>query len=562
MLVQLSISNFAIIRHLDITLGPGLNILSGETGAGKSIIINAVNLILGARASSDLIRSGCNEARVEALFNLPENRLLKETLTELGFPFDGELLIKRTLYREGRNRILINGSMATLQMLSRLGVLLISISGQHEHQLLLNPENHLYVLDDFGGLSDERWTLSVAFEKYQNLKRKINALENEIRQVREREELTRFQMQEIDRAEVSPNEEESLINEKRRLQNAEELLTVASEGYQELYEIDGSVLATISRHARRLEKGAAADPGLSAIRDSLAEIEVKLEDAAFSLRDFRDSIEMDPVKLEALTERLELLNMLKRKYGPNLEDVIKFRDNLASTVSDLEHKEEDLSQMAKERKALEADMIARAESLSNRRKQTAGKFAKAVEKELKQLHMQDTRFQVNFYSSAEKLESSGEGNVEAIGADGIDRLEFMISPNVGEELRPLAKIASGGELSRVMLAVKTILARAGSVETIIFDEVDSGISGATAEVVGEKLLALSSYGQVVCITHLPQIASQGKTHFLVKKQVFDGRTQATIAGLDPESRVLEIARLLGGRSITSSAVARAREMLG
>ncbi len=562
MLVQLSISNFAIIRHLDITLGPGLNILSGETGAGKSIIINAVNLILGARASSDLIRSGCNEARVEALFSLPDNRFLKETLTELGFPFDGELLIKRTLYREGRNRILINGSIATLQMLSRLGVLLISISGQHEHQLLLNPENHLYVLDEFGGLSDERQTLSETFGQYQNLKREINALENEIRQVREREELTRFQMQEIDRAEVSPNEEETLINEKRRLQNAEELLTIVSEGYQELYEIDGSVLATISRHARRLEKGAAADPGLSAIRDSLADIEVKLEDAAFSLRDFRDSIEMDPVKLEDLTERLELLNMLKRKYGPTLEDVIKFRDNLAYTVSDLEHKEEKLAQMAKERNALEAAMTTRAESLSNRRKQTAGKFTKAVENELKQLHMQDTRFQVNFYSSAEKLESSGEGNVEAIGADGIDRLEFMISPNVGEELRPLAKIASGGELSRVMLAVKTILARAGSVETIIFDEVDSGISGATAEVVGEKLLALSGYGQVVCITHLPQIASQGKTHFLVKKQVSDGRTQATIAGLDPEGRVLEIARLLGGRSITSSAMARAREMLG
>ena len=562
MLVQLSISNFAIIRHLDITLGSGLNILSGETGAGKSIIINAVNLILGARASSDLIRSGCKEARVEALFSLPENRLLRDTLAELGFSFDGELLIKRTLYREGRNRILINGSMATLQMLSRLGVLLISISGQHEHQLLLKPENHLYVLDEFGGLSDERQRLSGTFDRYQDLKREISTLEKEIREIGEREELTRFQIQEIERAEVSPGEEEALIVEKKRLQHAEELLAIASEGYQELYENEGSVLATLSRHARRLEKGAATDPGLSAVRDSLAEIEVKLEDAAFVLRDFRESIEMDPVKLEDLAERLELLNMLKRKYGPTLDDVIKFRDKLASRVSVLERKGEARERLAKERLAIEGDMIAMAETLSNKRKKTAGKFAEVVEKELRQLHMPDTRFHVMFHLPAEPKGRPGEEGVEAIGAYGIDQVEFMISPNVGEELRPLARIASGGELSRVMLAVKTILARAGSVETIIFDEVDSGISGATAEVVGEKLLALAGYEQVVCITHLPQIASQGNTHFLVKKEVSDGRTQATIAGLDPEGRVLEIARLLGGRRITSSAVARAREMLG
>jgi len=562
MLFQLSISNFAIIRHLDITLGPGLNILSGETGAGKSIIINAVNLILGARASSDLIRSGCKEARVEALFSFPENRFLKDTMSELGFPFDGELLIKRDLFKEGRNRIIINGSIATLQMLSRLGAVLISISGQHEHQLLLKPENHLYVLDDFGGLSDERLRLAKAFDRHQALKREKDALEREIREIGEREELTRYQIQEIERAAVSPGEEEALIVEKRRLQHAEELLTIASDGYQDLYENEGSVLSILSRHARRVDKGAEADPGLIVVRDSLAEIEVKMEDAAFALRSFRDSIEIDPLRLEEVAERLELLNMLKRKYGPTLEKVLLFRDKLASAVSRLDRKGEERDRLAKEIQAMEAEMTAMAEVLSKKRKQAAGKFAGAVERELRQLHMADVRFQVGFHPPLDAHGGPEEGRVRAIGADGIDRVEFMISPNVGEELRPLTRIASGGELSRVMLAVKTILARAGSVETIIFDEVDSGISGATAEVVGEKLLALAGYDQVVCITHLPQIASQGNTHFLVRKEVSDGRTQATIAGLDPEERVREIARLLGGRNITPSAVARAREMLG
>ncbi|MBW2119064.1 MAG: DNA repair protein RecN [Deltaproteobacteria bacterium] len=562
MLIQLSISNFAIIKHLEITLGPGLNILSGETGAGKSIIINAMNLILGGRASADLIRSGCKEARVEALFTFPENPFLKEMLSGLGFTFDGELLIKRTIFHEGRNRIFINGSMATLQILSRLGAVLISISGQYENQLLLKPDNHLYVLDDFGGLSNERHKLEEVFGRYQSLEIGVRKLEKAISEISEKQDLTEFQIQEIERAEIAPGEDTALSEEKRRLQHAEELLEIVAAGYQSLYERHDSALSSMSRCIKRLEKGAEIAPALGSIRDSLAEIEVRLEDASFMLRDFQKTIHLDPLRLEEVADRLELLNRLKRKYGPTLEDIFRFREKLTSMMYNLDEKKEKLDQLVEERRAFEAEALDRARGLSKKRKKAAQVFEKAVEKELHLLHMKKTRFQAKFdREGGGPEEPAGEG-IEHMGADGFDHVEFMMSPNVGEELRPLSKIASGGELSRIMLAVKTILARTASVETIIFDEVDSGISGATAEVVGEKLLSLAEYHQLLCITHLPQIATQGQVHFLVSKEVSGGRTHTTISKLAAEERVREIARLLGGREITPRAVAHAKEMLG
>jgi DNA repair protein RecN (Recombination protein N) len=557
MLVQLTISNFAIIKHLEITLKPGLNILSGETGAGKSIIINAMNLILGGRASTDLIRSRCEEARVEALFTFPDNRILTEILSEQGIPFDDELLIKRTFFREGRNRILINGSMATLQMLSRLGAILISISGQHEHQLLLKPDNHLYLLDDFSGLSDERLELSEVYGRYESLEGRINLLEKEIHEIGQRQDLIQFQIDEIERAGFRPGEDEALAEEKKRLQHAEELLAIVSEGYQALYEKNDSALSTISLIAKKMDKGAAMDNRLSSVREALNEIEVRLEDASLALRDFLKFIYMDPHRLDEVAERLELLNRLKRKYGRTLEDVLKFKDGLASMMVDQDEKRQKLDQLMKERLELEDEVLQRARVLSNKRKKAAGTLENAVEQELHHLHMQATRFQVRFEGAEET-----EDTIKEVRADGIDRVEFMISPNVGEELRPLSKIASGGELSRITLALKTILARTASVETLIFDEVDSGISGATAEVVGKKLLSLAKYHQILCITHLPQIASQGQDHFLARKEVIAGRTQATILELGRAERIQEIARLLGGQEITPRAVAHAEEMLG
>ena len=540
----------------------GLNILSGETGAGKSIIINAMNLILGGRASAELIRSGCNEASVEALFEFPENRLLTDMLSNLGFSFKGELLIKRSIFRAGRNRILINGSMATLHMLSRLGSILISISGQHEHQLLLRPDNHLYLLDDFGGLSDERLDLNKLFNAYQLLKDEINHLKREITDAGERHDLTQFQIQEIETAEISPGEDVRVAEEKRRLQHAKELLEIVTEGYQRLYERNDSVLSSISQCTKRLDKGAEIDPGLAPIKASLSEIEIKLEDTSLALRDYEKTVQLDPNRLEELEERLERLNDLKRKYGPTLEDVLKYKIKMTAMIYDLDEKKEKRDKLERECQDLATDLMSRAAALSKKRQKAAKGLEKAVEKELKDLHMAETKFKVRFDGDCGEQRELEDIRVDDVRLDGLDQVEFMISPNIGEDLRPLARIASGGELSRIMLALKTILARAGSVETVIFDEVDSGISGATAEVIGEKLSSLAAYHQILCITHLPQIASQGQNHFLVSKEVLNGRTQTNISGLDPEERVQEIARLLGGKEITERAVAHAREMLG
>jgi DNA repair protein RecN (Recombination protein N) len=563
MLVHLSISNFAIIKHLEIDLNPGLNILSGETGAGKSIIINAMNLILGGRASADLIRSGCKEAKVDALFTLPDNQALTHpSLKDLGFPFDGELLINRTIFREGRNRIFINGSMATLQMLSRVGSSLISISGQHEHQLLLKQDNHLLLLDDFGGLSDDRQKLNELFSQYQIVKEEINDLEDSIGRIGKRRDLTEFQIQEIESAQIILGEDDRLAEEKRRLQHAAELLAVVTEGYQSLYERNDSALSSISQCLKRVTKGAEIDAGLGSIEAALAEIEVKLEDAAFALRDYKKRIHMDPQNLERVEDRLEVLNGIKRKYGPTLEDVLQYKNKLASMIYDMGEKRDKLDQFRKRQAELEVSLCKRAGKLSEKRKSAAGALEKAVENELFELHMAETRFRVSFKEEVDLVKGPKEVSIDAVQADGLDRVEFMISPNIGEELKPLNKIASGGELSRIMLALKTILARTASVETIIFDEVDSGISGATAEVIGQKLSSLADYHQILCITHLPQIASQGGNHFLVRKEVVKGRTQTSISGLEPEARVQEIARLLGGKEITRRAVAHAREMLG
>jgi len=340
------------------------------------------------------------------------------------------------------------------------------------------------------------------------------------------------------------------------------LLEMLSEGYMVLYERSDSVLSALAQCTKRMEKGSELDSRLVPVRDGLRELEVNLEDISFALRDIRESIHMDPQRLEHVLQRLELLNGFKRKYGPTLSDVFQFRDNLAAMMYDLDGKRESLEKLETEDAVLLSDITDRAMALSKKRKKAAVRLETAVEKELQYLHMQETRFRVRFDADEKGKGKEREQKPVEIRTDGLDRIEFMISPNVGEDLRPLYKVASGGELSRIMLAIKTILARTTSVETIIFDEVDAGISGATAEVVGEKVLSLAQYHQIICITHLPQIAGQGQIHFLVRKSVFHGRTHTSITELDQEGRVQEIARLLGGKKITPSAVAHAREMLG
>lgn len=562
MLVQLTISNFAIISRLDIPFKPGLSILSGETGAGKSIIINAVNLILGGRASSDLVRSGSKEATVEALFSLPENPNLKESLADLGFPFNGELLIKRTISREGRNRITINGSLATLQMLSKIGLMLISISGQHEHQLLLKPDSHLYLLDDFGGTTDERLRLRESFNAYLSLKEELDRRSDEIKKGEERLELSRFQIQEIETAQIRAGEDSLLEEEKNRLRHAKELMEILTDSIEVLYERDPSLLGDLTLCIKRVEKGAGMDQRLGALKDTLLSAKVEIEEAALELRGIQNTLVMDPLRLEEVEERRQLLNRLKRKYGPSLEEVLQSRDELTEMVDNLDEERRGLEKAGEKCMEMDRHIRSKAKILSKKREKASKRLEKAVEEELALLDMGGTRFEVRFHLEGDGEKPPTGSRNKPIRGDGYDTVEFMLSPNPGEELRPLSKIASGGELSRIMLALKTILAKTAAVETIIFDEVDSGIGGATAEVVGDKLQSLARYHQILCITHLPQIASKGDTHFLVKKKVKDKRTLTTISELDSGERVAEIARLVGGKVITEQAMAHARSLLG
>lgn len=561
MLSHLIISDFAIISHLEIEFRAGLNILSGETGAGKSIIINAVNLILGGRASSDLIRSGASEARVEALFCQPENGILSRFMSENDIPFNGEIIIKRTISREGKNRITVNNSITSLQTLSTIGMMIISISGQHEHQVLLRPDNHLFLLDDLGNLSDRRNRLTELFLSYESYRKRIRQLESEIKTQRERMELSSFQIKEIDSADIRDNEDRELEEERKRLRNAEQIREIMTGSYYRVYEKEGSILSEISLCLKDIKAGSAYDSRLSDLVGALESIKAELEDVSFRLGELKESVNMDPERLEKVEERLQLLNGLKRKYGRELTDVIAYRERLTQQINDTDRLEKELEENRKHLEVVMQSLLTEADKLSKDRKKIAGEMEKAIELELDLLEMAGTRFKVKFNDILTSCGDDKSALLGMIGPEGYDRVEFMISTNVGEDLKPLSKIASGGELSRIMLAMKTILARKTSVETIIFDEVDAGIAGATAEKVGEKINELSQYHQIICITHLPQIASKGNNHFLVKKGIKEGRTQTLISELGNDERIHEIARLMGGRKVTDQAIAHAKEML-
>lgn len=562
MLTQLIISDFAIISHLEIEFKKGLNILSGETGTGKSIIINAVNLILGARASNDLVRSGAKEARIEALFHQPENEKLKKLLNDSDIPVDGRLLIKRVISKEGRNRITVNNSITTLQTLSAIGMMIISISGQHEHQFLLKPDNHLVLLDDLGDLNDFRNDLSSTFFKYEELKQKIKRLEIKLNQSREKQELSLFQAGEIEGSGLEEGEDVRLEEEKRLLKNAEKIKEAVTGSYYKIYEGENSIIAEISTCLRDISAVSVFDKKLSGLNATLDSLKAELEEVSLELAGLKDKINMDPDRLEIVEDRLQAINKLKRKYGPTIKEIISFKNSLLEQVHNIDQQERELKALKKELNIYSENLANKAIDLSEKRKEVAGIMNKSVETELDKLEMTGTRFKAAFNEDHISDISDHANLLKNIRSDGYDRVEFMIAPNVGEELKPLSRIASGGELSRIMLALKTILAKKTSVETIIFDEVDAGIGGATAEVVGEKINALSEYHQILCITHLPQIACKGNSHFLVEKGVENGRTQTFITSMSKNERVNEIARLMGGRNITEQAIAHAREILG
>ena len=538
MIRYLAIRNLAVIESVAVDFEQSFNILTGETGAGKSILVEAVGLLLGGRATQDLIRTGEDLATVEAIFEDEDG---------------SELIVRREITSQGRSRAFINGALATAAALKDLSNRLVELHGQHEHQQLLDPTQHLALLDAWAGHEPLRQRVRDAFAVVKGLREQLDRLRMDDRERAARLDLVEFQLNELQKANLQAGEDEALTNERQLLRSADTIQRLCGESYAELYDSEDAALVALGRVWKRVGELAAIDARFAPYLDARDGIKAQLEDLAFTLRDFADGIDASPARLQQVEDRLALIERLKRKHGGSLEEAIAVRDRLAAEQQALTGGQSSIADI--EQHLLEAGraFLAAARQLSSQRHTAAKTFARAVESELADLAMAKTKFEVRLVTS----EAEGQWTDA-----GIDTGECFLSPNVGEDLRPLTKIVSGGELSRVMLALKTLAAAdAGPAKTLIFDEVDAGIGGRVATVVGEKLASLGNRFQVLCITHLPQIAAFGRTHYLIEKRVQGSRTVTSVNRLGGDDRIEEIARMMGGAAAGAKALESARELL-
>ncbi len=563
MLSELNIRNFAIIDQLRIEFGPGLNVLTGETGAGKSILVDAINVLLGSRASADLIRTGQDEASVEAFFDFGEHEE-PASLKRLNIENSGGLLIRRLVQRSGKSRAFLNGNSITVHMLEEIGEDLVNIYGQHEHQEFLNPLRHIELLDDSADLLPARRSYQERFTEWCAAKRELSELTEQEKQRGDRLELVSFQSREIARANLTPpppgepDEEQTLVAERGRLANAEKLYAIALQGSENLYGENGSVVERLKSTLQRLREAVRLDPSLSEVTAGVESALFQAEDMAFSLRAYQESLRIDPGRLEAVENRLDEIRRLKKKYGSSVEEILAYKEKIDREKETLQDFRGRISDLEKKTRDLYAECLQSARALSRGRQESARELSKKMEDELATLGMKKVRFNIEVEPAAE--EDSGP-NGPTLHERGIDRVQFMISANPGEELKPLARIASGGELSRIMLALKRIFSGQKSVQTLIFDEVDAGIGGGIAEIVGRKLKEISRRHQIFCITHLPQIASFGDIHYKISKRIRGERTAVELQRLERAQREEEIARMMGGLKITGKTLDHAREMM-
>ncbi len=544
MLEQLTIKNVAVIDKLEVSFRDGMSVLTGETGAGKSIIIDSINMILGSRSNKELVRRGAEKAEVQAVFTMTD--AVRGVLIENEIDTDDDcIIISRRLTADGKSSARINGTVVTINMLREIADMLINIHGQHDNQALLTPSKHIAFLDDYAGAAKDEY--KALYNKSRDIEKQLKSLQTDEQERMQKLDLLTYQVNEIAAAKLEVGEEESLLATRKLLENAERINECAANAYAHLYDYpDGmSAYDMISRAVDSVAELAELTPEMKDAYDALSNAMYSIEDASREVRDFGSSVEFDEQALYETEERLDLINKLKRKYGATIEDIIRFGDNAQAELEKIEMSDEETERLTNELKEINEKLKAAADKLTNERTLAAKKLEKEIENALHELNMEKAKFSVSV-------------KPQNYSANGADFVEFMIATNPGEDLKPLVKIASGGELSRVMLAIKSILAKSDGVDTLIFDEIDTGVSGGAAQKIADKLKAIGTDKQVICITHLPQLAGTADNHFLIVKDTEGELASTTLKELDYDGRVKELARIVGGGTAGEE---YAREML-
>ena len=552
MLSELSITNFAIIESLSISFEKGLTVLTGETGAGKSIIIDAIHLLVGGRGSSDFVRHGEDRAEIEGLFLLENASTVYDKAQELGIKIEDDMVVlRREITKSGKSVCRINGKLVTIAILREMGGSLVDIHGQHEHQELMDETKHLSLLDQFGSkqITKSLSEYEQIYAKYEQAIRKLKSLNDNEQQMAQRVDLYQFQLNEIVQAQLQLDEDEKLMDEKKQLSNFERIFESVQTSYNALKD-EQKGLDWISLVMGEMETAAELNPEYKDMAEAVSNSYYMLEEVAGSLRSQLDNLEYDPQRINEIEARLNEINGLKRKYGQTISGILEYGAKIEEELETLLNKETHIDQLKKEISSLKKDLIIEGNELTSLRKKLAGDLTDAIHNELKQLYMQKTVFEVKI--------NSGE---TFISKSGMDEIEFYLSTNPGEPLKPLSKIASGGELSRIMLALKSIFSKHQEITSIIFDEVDTGVSGRVAQAIAEKIHKVSTDSQVLCISHLPQVAAMADTHLYIEKETQDGRTKTKVKDLDHEGKIKEIGRMISGVEITDITKKHAQELL-
>ena len=547
MLLNLHVKNLALIQESEVEFGEGLNILTGETGAGKSIVIDAISAILGERAYRDMIRTGAGKASVRAVFtDVPEFGWFAEN----GVEYDPETIVQREIYLDGKNVCRVNGTLVTVSILRKLGIQLINIHGQHDSASLFDENNHLQFLDDFAVNEDLRKQYSTAYETVAKLRREIDSLTMDESEKLRRMETLRFQIEEISKAELEAGEDETLESRRKLLQNAEKLAAGMNDAVETVYggeDTDGAAVL-LAQAERSLARIAKYDDSIAVLHDRIADLMYQVQDAAEELKDARDDLAYSSDELEQIESRLDVIHRLRRKYGATCTDILDYLERAKQELDEIEFSDDHLERLKGKLSKAEKTAWAAAKALRENRKKTAVELSSRILTELAQLDMPRVQFRCEFT----ELD---------LTPNGVDAVAFYMSANAGEALKPLSKVASGGELARIMLAMKNVLAEQDQIATLIFDEVDTGVSGRAAQKVAEKLRSVARNKQVLCVTHLPQLAALANTHLLIAKAEREGRTYTTVTPLDIEGRKRELARIIGGTNITETTLKSAEEML-